>query len=118
MLVVVLVQIRQAPIQRARGTRFYPVQLLLLVQLGVRVWWVIRVLVVEKFSTLHLPPLLRRVLLVEPHASIWKLRRLVGSKLRHLLDKLTVRLLAQAPKTRSVRGQAIQQQELGQRQRQ
>jgi hypothetical protein len=43
---------------------------------------------------------------------------LVGLKPRHLLDKLTVRLLAQAPQIRIVHGQAIQQQELEQRQTQ
>jgi hypothetical protein len=43
---------------------------------------------------------------------------LVGSKLRHLLDKLTVRLLAQVPQTQSVFGLGIQQQQLEQRQTQ
>jgi hypothetical protein len=44
--------------------------LLFHVQPGVRVVWVIRVLVAEKFSMLRLQVLLRRVLLAELHASI------------------------------------------------
>jgi hypothetical protein len=90
--------------------------LLFHVQPGVRVVWVIRVLVAAKFSMLRLQVLLRRVLLAELHANIWKLHRLVGLQPRHLLDKLTVHVQAQAPQTRSVNGQAIQQQELEQRQ--
>ena len=74
----VLIQIRQAPIPRARGTRFYPVQLLLLVQLGARVWWVIRVLVAAKFSMLRRLLLLPLVQSVALHVTIWKLRRRDG----------------------------------------
>jgi hypothetical protein len=57
------------------------------VQPGVRVVWVIRVLVAEKFSSL--PPLLSHLeLLVAPNVGIWKLRRLDGLAV-HLFFLLT-----------------------------